>query len=96
MVCSLYKFFYNDVVLAGAAASVFVCNTGFFDVGGAVNAFAACQINGFYDDRGGELRDGGFKICVAILYAARIFIVGVRRNGGNGNCSWCRDAETCC
>jgi len=89
MVCALYEFFDYNVVLPGAAAGIFVGRASFFDVGGSVDAFATSQINGFDDDREGELRNRCIKICGVIP-------CGISASDFDGNRAWCRYSESCC
>ena len=58
----MYEFFDDDVVLACAAAGVFVSFTGFVGVCGAVNSLSAGQVNGFHDNWERELCNRGLEI----------------------------------
>ena len=94
MVGPLYEFFYNNVVLPGAAGGIFVGGPGFFDGRDSVNAFAAGEVYGldYKRERKGcsveccvASRDGSFKIGKVIVSV------------GCGNCNGPRrrNVETC-
>ena len=79
VICAGYEFFDDNVVFAGAAASVSVGFAGFIGVCGAVDSLASGEVDRFYDNRERQLRNGGLEVgCVS-----------------NNVCARCRNVESC-
>ena len=95
VICSFDKFFYNDMILPCAAASVPVGVAGFFWRCRAVDALASGQVNWLHDNRESELRNGGFEVCA--IFTRNFILICCEIRACNFNCNRARsgDAKTC-